>query len=384
MKRFISLLACLLLALPALGVAELSGEPLRLAEIEQFNQLLLERAVAEGQDTFPGEGGHLVRGEDYELLLAGPDVSADSLVLAATLGGGHAEHDAPVFEGPRGSRPDMLVEQLLALFLNDNPALAGRVDSAVLYIAGELPAATHTGFILRDGAQVQLVEYDIYYQTGQGVAQAGIQFTAENGFVTFIRSFLSPEVLSQEEAGQALASLRTLQEQHSYIALGEKDGSQFSREDCVLGGLDFFDINPEGAKVVLGPPTVEQTLADSDGGQLQVLQWEGFEAVFSLQAGQAHARRLVINGGAHEGPRGLRLGDTLAQAISRFEHSVQDADQPGVLYGDAQGQQPPYGLLVADAQGSLLYYAIAVQEGTAALILEFVDDLLVSMSISYL
>ncbi len=383
MKRFICLLAGLLLALPLLPLAEAAPEPLRLAEIEQFNQMLLERAVAEGQETFPGEGGYLVRGEEYELLLAGEDVSADSVVLSAALGGGHEENGEKTWEGPRGSRPDMLVEELLALFLNDNPNLSGRADSAALYIAGELPAATHTGFILRDGRRVQLVEYDVYYQAEQGVVRAGIQFTVEQGFVSFIRSFASPQALSQEEAGQELAKLRELQEQHAYIALGVKDGSQLAREDFVLGGLDFFDASPEAAKALLGPAVDEQSLEDSDGGKLLVLQWEGYEAVFSLRAEGSLAQRLQVFGGAFEGPRGLRLGDTLAQAISRFEHTG-DAAQPGALYGDAQGQVPPYGLLVQSDDSSLLYYVIEAQAGKAALMLEFVDDLLVSMTLTYL
>jgi hypothetical protein len=93
---------------------------------------------------------------------------------------------------------------------------------------------------------------------------------------------------------------------------------------------------------------------------------------------------MLVNGGSFEGPRGLRLKDTLAQAISRFEHTGELHQGGGELYGDALNQNPPYGLMVVNEDSTLLYYAVSVQENKVGLLLEFVDDVLVSMSITYL
>lgn len=383
MKRLLIALLCLVL-LPALPLAEEAPEPMKLAEIEQFNQALLERAIAEELPPFAGEGGFLVRGEDYEVLLAGQDLSPDSLVLSAALTqpGHEGETGAPA--GPRGSRPGMAAEELLALFPNDNPSLAGRQDSAALYVSGELPAAVSTGFVLRDGQSLSLIEYDVYYQAGEGVIRAGLQYTVEGGFVTAIRSFVSMDALGQDAAAEELGKLYDLQESNEYIAFGERGGSRLTREDMALAGLDFFDSDYEAAVNVLGGTANEEKLQDSDGSELLTCQWPGFEAVFSFKSGESRARRLTVNGGAFEGPRGLRLGDTLAQAISRFEHTGEVTPEGGALYGGAEAQEPPYGLMVVSSESTLLYYAIQAESGKAGLILEFVDDLLVSMTLTYL
>ena len=384
MKRFAVLLFCVSLLLVPQALAQEAPEPMKLAEIEQFNQALLERAIKEELPPFAAEGGFVVRGVDYELLLAGEDVSGDSLVISAALLGLGQEEEGGEPAGPRTSVPGMKAEDLIALYPNDNPYLAGRQDSAALYIAGELPAAVSTGFLLRDGQALQLVEYDVYYQAGEGVVRTGIQYTVEQGFVTAVRSFISMEPLSQQAAADELANLRALQEQNEYIAFGDRDGSRLTREDLVLSGLDFFDADYEAAVNVLGAPSNEERLDDSDGGKLIICQWPGMEAVFTQAEGTQRAQRLTVNGGTYEGPRGLRLGDTLAQAISRFEHAGELRDNGSALYGDALNQVPPYGLMVTGTESTLLYYAIDAQAGKAGLIMEFVDDLMVSMTLTYL
>ena len=397
MKRSLTLFICLILMLLVFAIAEDSPEPIRLAEIEQFSQALLEAAIEEDLPPFEDQGVFLARGANYEISLASGDVSADSLVLGAALTGladaheqdgvvgeGQPAHQAPALMGPRGSLPGMTLEEVLALFPNDNPFLSGAMDSAVLYIAGELPAAVSAGFVIRDGQNVQLVEHDVYYQAGEGVMRAGIQYTIDQGKVSAIRSFSGMAALSQQEAGDELAALRALQEEHQYVAFGEREGTRFSREDMVLGGLDFIDTTPENAAALLGEPANQETLDNGNGSRIQNLQWPGMELVFIVKGETAQLQRMLVNGGSFEGPRGLRLKDTLAQAISRFEHTGELHQGGGELYGDALNQNPPYGLMVVNEDSTLLYYAVSVQENKVGLLLEFVDDVLVSMSITYL
>lgn len=387
-KNLLIALVCLSL-MPFAVFSQEAAEPIRLAEVEQFNQSLLEMAMAEQLSPFSADDGYLVRGNGYELLLAGEDVSADSLVLSAALTDlPHSDEQAQATQAPvspRGVMPGMVVEDLLALYPNDNPSLAGTTDRAVLYITGELPAAVSVGFLLRDGRSPQSIEQLVYYQAGDGVMRAGLQYTLDMGIVTAIRSFTSREALSQQQAAEELANLRDLQEQNQYIALGDRDGSRFAREDLELAGLDFLDAQLGTLDSVLGEAANQESVDNSDGSTLIISQWPGFESVFVRREGAPdRAQRLTVNGGAFEGPRGLRLGDPLAQAVSRFEHAGEVGAAGGTLYGQAEQQVPPYGLMVVNPESTLLYYAIDTQAGKAALILEFVDDLLVNMTLTYL
>ncbi len=383
MKRFFIFLLALAFLLSFSASAQEAPKPLALAEIEQFNQQLLDRAMADGLEPFASEEGYLARGEGYELLLSSGDLSGDSVVLSAALHGLGHEQEEPL-EGPRGIRLEMKADDLLALFPNDNPYLSGNGDSAVLYIAGELPAAVYAGFVLRQGRTLTLAEYDVYYQAQDGVSRAGIQVTFEQGLVGAVRSFFPSRGLSQEEARQALDHLRALQEETGYIAYGDGVGTQLTREDLVLAGLDFVDLTSAQAKAVLGEPGNEETVSNSGGGSLVTLQWPGAEAVFRLEGEKERAVRLTVREGILEGPRGLRIGDSLAQAISRFEHGEDLPDKGGALYGDAAGQQPPFGVMAAGPEGATLYYAVKTDKGNAALMLEFIADVLVSMTLTYL
>ena len=383
MKRLFIFLTAFALLLSPSAFAQDASKPLALAEIEQFNQLLLDRAITDGLEPFAWEEGYLVRGEGYELLLSSGDLSGDSVVLSAALYGLGLEQEQPL-EGPRGIRPDMKEEDLLALFPNDNPYLSGNEDSAVLYIAGELPAAVYAGFVLRRGRTLTLTEYDVYFQTQEGVSRAGIQVTIDQGLVGAVRSFFPSRGLSQEEAREALDRLRALQEETGYIAYGDGAGTRLTREDLVLAGLDFVDLTSAQAKAALGEPGNEETVSNSGGGSLMTLQWPGAEAVFRLEGETERAMRLTVREGILEGPRGLRIGDSLAQVISRFEHGEDLPDEGGALYGDAAGQETPFGVMVAGPEGDTLYYAVKTDKGNAALILEFIQGALVSMTLTYL
>ena len=387
MKNRLMIILALILMLAMPTLAEEEAASIKLAEIELFNQTLLERAMAEEQPTFLDEGNYIVRGEGYELLLGSEDVSTDSLVLGAAIHwiGERAQTADNKLTGPRDTAPGMSLETLLARFANDNQYLAGRPDSAVLYIDGELPAAVSVGFITRDGQNVQMVEHDVYYQAGEGVMREGIQFTIESGDITAIRTFAAKEALSQQAAADELQALRDLQEENAYIAFGDMAGSRLAREDMVLAGLDFFDTDYQAAVTALGEPANEERHEDSDGSTLITCQWPGLEAVFRQKDGASRAIRITAQGeGVFEGPRGLRLGDTLAQALSRFEHSGTLDEDGGALYGDAQNQQAPYGLMRINPENTMLYYAIATETGKAGLVMEFVDDILVSMSLTTL
>lgn len=381
MKRLFAFLTAALMLLGVPALAEEASGPLTLAEIERFNQAILERAAKDEPTVRPLEDAFIAQGKGYEISLTSEDISSDSVVLGAAV-----TLDARGDQGladPRGVMTDSAVDALMAKYPNDNPYLAGNRDGAVLYISGELPAAVYTGFVVRDGQEISLIEYNVYHQVDGGVARAGMQYTIAEGKVRAIRSFVTQEAMSQAEAQEAIAALAALQEENSVVSNAGEPGTPLEREDMAIGGLDFFDLTPESAKTVLGEPVHEEK-ADGTDGSLLTIQWPGVEAVFSLdQDGKmVRTERVTVNEGALEGPRGLRLGDSLAQAIGLFAHGKDLPEEGGFLYG--KDQEAPYGFLAAGDESTSLYYVIESPGGDAGLILTFMEDKLASMSMTYL
>lgn len=381
MKRLFAFLTAALMLLGVPALAEEASGPLTLAEIERFNQAILERAAKDEPTVRPLEDAFIAQGKGYEISLTSEDISSDSVVLgtAVTL---DARGDQGLAD-PRGVMTDSAVDALMAKYPNDNPYLAGNRDGAVLYISGELPAAVYTGFVVRDGQEISLIEYNVYHQVDGGVARAGMQYTIAEGKVRAIRSFVTQEAMSQAEAQEAIAALAALQEENSVVSNAGEPGTPLEREDMAIGGLDFFDLTPESAKAVLGEPVHEEK-ADGTDVSLLTIQWPGVEAVFSLdQDGKmVRTERVTVNEGALEGPRGLRLGDSLAQAIGLFAHGKDLPEEGGFLYG--KDQEAPYGFLAAGDESTSLYYVIESPGGDAGLILTFMEDKLASMSMTYL
>jgi hypothetical protein len=209
-----------------------------------------------------------------------------------------------------------------------------------------------------------------------------MQFTLTGGAVSAARSFLDAQPITQAQAQGEIDALAALQEEASYSAYPQERALPLSREDLVLFGADFFEATQANLLALLGDPQATETAKDSDGAELLTLQWEGAEAVLRVTPGGERCVRLSATGTALEGPRGLRVGDTLAQAVGRFEHGDTLPEGAGALYGDPA--QPPYGMLVGDGDDVTLYYAIPAEWGTAALMLRFLGDVLVSMDVSYL
>ncbi len=378
MKRLLVILMSLLLVAGSLALAEEARGPLTLAEIEAFNEALLARGAKEELTTRALDDHYLAMGKGYELTLSSSDISDDSVVLGAAIG--VDAQGISELKGPRGIQVGSAVEELLKTYPNDNPYLAGNQDGAVLYISGILPAAVYTAFVVRDGQAISLVEYNVYHQVDNGVARAGLQYTIDQGVVRAIRSFMTQEALSQTEAQEAISRLAALQEENSVVTNAGDLGTPLEREDMSFGQMDFFDLTPEGAKAALGEPEFEEKA----GAGLLTLQWPGVEAVFSLDKdGKAlRAERVTVTDGNLEGPRGLRLGQTLAQVISLFAHGEDLPENGGFLYG--KEQTPPYGSLVVGGDYVSLYYVIEAEGGNAGLVLTVMENKLVSMALTYL
>ena len=383
MKRMLVILMVLSLLSATAALAGEQAKPLSVEELNGFTEGLIAQAISDKAQVEQTPEGFTAQGNGYTLYLTSGDLSQDSLLASAVLTGD--VHDAEPLAGPRGLRAGSALEDVLAAYPNDNAVLAGTPTIAVLYIAGSLPKPVRLGWVTRDGQTVKLVEHSICQGVDGGVTRVGLQYTIENDQVTAIRYFGGGDLLSQDDAQENLQALALLQEENSYFAYDTKDPAPFAREDLTVAGLDFVELTPEAAIGQLGEAVHEERVKDSNGDELRMMQWDSLTISFVYDKdGQLKgADRVSLTGTGVEGPRGLRVGTSLQDAISRFAGEALDTAQGGTLYGDADKQVPPYGKLIVDAQTAQLFYALTHEDRTILLSSEFIDGALVALSLSY-
>lgn len=383
MKRMLVILMVLSLLLATAALAGEQAKPLSVEELNGFTEGLIAQALSDKAQVEQTPEGFAARGDGYTLYLTSEDLSQDSLLAGAALTGD--VHDAAPLAGPRGLRAGAGLADVLAAYPNDNPVLAGTPTSAVLYIAGALPEPVHLGLVTRDGQLIKLVEHSIYQGVDGGVMRVGLQYTIEDDQVMSIRYFGGGDLLSPEEAQEDLQALVLLQEENSYFAYDTKDPAPFAREDLTVAGLDFVELTPDAAIGQLGEAVHEERVKDSNGDELRMMQWDSLTIAFVYDKDGQLKRpdRVSLTGTGVEGPRGLRIGTSLQDAVSRFAGEALDTALGGTLYGDADKQVPPYGRLVVDAQTAQLYFAMTHEDKTILLSCEFIDGALVALSLSY-
>lgn len=384
MKRMLVILMVLFLLQVSFALAGEQPGYLSVEELKGFTEGLIAKALQDKLEVARTPDGLAALGDGYTLYLTSEDLSWDSLLSGAVLTGD--VHDAEPLAGPRGLRAGVSLADVLAAYPSDNAVLAGTPSNAVLYISGALPEAVQIGLVTREGQTVSLVEHSIYQGMDGGVMHMGLQYTIQNDAAVAIRYFGGGDLLSLEEAQENLRTLAQLQEENSYFAYGTKDQGPLEREDLRVAGLDFIELTPEAAIAQLGEAVHEERVKDSTGDELRVMQWDGAEITFVYDRDGKFIRadRVSLNSPGIEGPRGLSVGTSLQDAVSRFTREAGDTGAvSGTLYGDGEKQVAPYGRLVADKQSAQLYYATAYEGRTILLSCEFIDETLVALSVSY-
>ena len=374
--------ALVMALLPAL--AEEAAGPLTMDELHALAQSLLERAMADEHGAINlAEEGYLYEGIGYSLNLNSEDLSVDTVLLGAEINMGSIHEEQLM--GPRGIGVSSTLEETLVAYPNDNPMLKGTMTGAVLYINGSLPEEVTIGQVVRDGQEVRLAEYAVYRQDGDAVIRQGLQYVIDNDSVVAIRYFGGGDTLTAQQAAQEVEAAGQLQEEVGYFAYDTYNPSPFGREDLNFHGLDFMDLTPEAAVERLGEAVHEERVEDSTGEELRIMQWDGVEIMFVYGADGAlkRADRITVNAPGMEGPRGLRVGTRLQNAVKRFEHPEEPPVKSLSLYGDAENQQPPYGRLDMEGDEVRLYYAVLQGDDTVLFNALFLDDALVEMSASY-
>ena len=204
---------------------------------------------------------------------------------------------------------------------------------------------------------------------GDGYTDCGLGYTLSDNLVAAIRAYGLNETISADEVRSNLDAVQEVSEKTEYAQVPTSiNGSElemFDRDDLIFSGLDFLSLTPEEAEARLGAAQEDDWMED-EGAYLRSMEFASCTMTFSYDAQKQNPtlEMLSIDMDGLEGPRCVRIGDTLSSVISRFRNGEGDYDGVSreVLYGD--GENAPYGLAeYGDDATAGLWYAAKLEDG---------------------
>ena len=374
MKKCVALLMALFMALQILpAVAESSADALDYEELMTWVQGFKDRALAAGEplndpndEAYHTEDGYTFVYDFATLYMDRPEMTEDSVVQALVVTSSEEE-------GPRGTRVDYLSSEILSAFYDENEQLLGDSSFAALYLSDTMPAGALWGWVQRDGQRLKTIQYAVHEQLssgGDGYTDCGLLYTLSDNLVAAIRAYGLNTTISADEVLNNLDAVQEVCEETSYAQVPTSvDGTtlgKFDRDDLLFSGLDFLSTTPEEATQLLGQPLEDQWMEDDDGSYLRTMDFAQCSLLYTYDSQKQNSslEMLTIDEDGLEGPRCVRVGDTLSSVISRFYNGDGefDGESREILYGD--GETAPYGLAEygTDADAGL-WYAVQVEDG---------------------
>lgn len=374
MKKCVALLMALFMALQILpAVAESSADALDYEELMTWVQGFKDRALAAGKplndpndEAYHTEDGYTFVYDFATLYMDRPEMTEDSVVQALVVTSSEEE-------GPRGTRVDYLSSEILSAFYDENEQLLGDSSFAALYLSDTMPAGALWGWVQRDGQRLKTIQYAVHEQLsygGDGYTDCGLLYTLSDNLVAAIRAYGLNTTISADEVLNNLDAVQEVCEETSYAQVPTSvDGTtleKFNRDDLLFSGLDFLSTTPEEATQLLGQPLEDQWMEDDDGSYLRTMDFAQCSLLYTYDSQKQNPslEMLTIDEDGLEGPRCVRVGDTLSSVISRFYNGDGefDGESREILYGD--GETAPYGLAEygTDADAGL-WYAVQVEDG---------------------
>ena len=392
MKKTVSVLLALLLLLCAAALAEGAPEAEESPALTYEEvQLYLKRLVSDAlKDKDLGVSVSLEEGGAMQALFSGGTLRIGEETLMETTAVLEAEL-AMGQEDPRGLFIGSSLGELLNAYPNDNPGLYGSYFDAALYVRGEKPEAS-VGYVLRDGQRVSQVVHEVYSWQADGVICCRVRYEIRDGMVFAIAIEDVDELIPEADALQKIGEVAAIQENTEYFMYpADENGAlePFAREDLGLRTadlklVDLLDLNAETAAEAFGPAAQDTWSADETADpprQMRQMEWNGISLllVYDQNRSEIQQKVLTVVGRELEGPRGVRVGDTLDSVLNRFRHQIEMAgDSAFLLYGD--GQSAPFGALNYTVYGAEVQYALALEDGQAVYLhLSFTDGVLDEM-----
>ncbi len=269
-------------------------------------------------------------------------------------------------------------EALMQAFGSHNPYLLGDGAFAALYLKDEMPRAAYWSWAqLDENGNLAGMQCAMHVKVGEDkYTDAGVRFVLEGGTVTEIRAYGLYEYIAEADVHANLEAVRTVENAVARGALAEESAQvhipangmgMFSAEDLTVDGVNLTTLQVEDLENKLGQKAHVQTLSDA-GEALVTAEWDG-----AYLSGGAHGWDVMsVLTDRLSGPRGLRVGQPIAEALGLFYADGENREWNGqtLLYGD--GINAPYALL----DGDCALYTAAMQEGSVTLRLQFADGCL--------
>ena len=373
MKKCVALFLALMMALSlTTAVAESDADALDYDELMDWAEGFKTRALAAGaplndptEEAAYTEDGYAFVYDFATLYMDRPEMTADSVLQAVVV-------YSPEEQGPRGTGVDQLSSEVLNAFYNENNDLQGDSSFAALYVSDTMPAGALWGWVQRDGQRIETIQYAVHEQLssgGDGYTDCGLVYTLSDNLVAAIRAYGLNETISADEVRSNLDAVQEVSEKTEYAQVPTSiNGSElemFDRDDLIFSGLDFLSLTPEEAEARLGAAQEDDWMED-EGAYLRSMEFASCTMTFSYDAQKQNPtlEMLRIDMDGLEGPRCVRIGDTLSSVISRFRNGEGDYDGVSreVLYGD--GENAPYGLAeYGDDATAGLWYAAKLEDG---------------------
>ena len=373
MKKCVALFLALMMALSlTTAVAESDSDALDYDELMDWAEGFKTRALAAGaplndptEEAAYTEDGYAFVYDFATLYMDRPEMTADSVLQAVVV-------YSPEEQGPRGTGVDQLSSEVLNAFYNENNDLQGDSSFAALYVSDTMPAGALWGWVQRDGQRIETIQYAVHEQLssgGDGYTDCGLVYTLSDNLVAAIRAYGLNETISADEVRSNLDAVQEVSEKTEYAQVPTSiNGSElemFDRDDLIFSGLDFLSLTPEEAEARLGAAQEDDWMED-EGAYLRSMEFASCTMTFSYDAQKQNPtlEMLSIDMDGLEGPRCVRIGDTLSSVISRFRNGEGDYDGVSreVLYGD--GENAPYGLAeYGDDATAGLWYAAKLEDG---------------------
>ena len=358
-------LALLAITLPALA-ADSGADPLTWADLKDWAAGLLE--MSEGMDLLNDPADEASKTEDgyafqYDfgtLYFSQPSRDGDVVLTGAVI------YDDAVL-CPRNTNTLTTLPELLEAYYNENPTLTGSYGEALLYLGGDTEDGLWWAVAGRDGQRVETVSYTVHEPVEEGgFTDAGLLYTLQQNTVVAIRAWgLNATTDAETLAAEQDEALRIAAEEGYALVSYSEDGASmttFGADDLVFAGIDFLNCTPESAVEALGEPDFDDRLEDAEG--LRVLGWQACELVFTVsESGEESLRSFTILDDTLEGPRALRLGDSIAMAVQRFRFGEGELDgNTETLYGTPDGDAwatAEYG----DDASAVVRYSLTLTDG---------------------
>lgn len=373
MKKCVALFLALMMVLSlTTAVAESDADALDYDELMNWAEGFKTRALAAGaplndptEEAAYTEDGYAFVYDFATLYMDRPEMTADSVLQAVVV-------YSPEEQGPRGTGVDQLSSEVLNAFYNENDDLQGDSSFAALYVSDTMPAGALWGWVQRDGQRIETIQYAVHEQLssgGDGYTDCGLVYTLSDNLVAAIRAYGLNETISADEVRSNLDAVQEVSEKTEYAQVPTSiNGSElemFDRDDLIFSGLDFLSLTPEEAEARLGAAQEDDWMED-EGAYLRSMEFASCTMTFSydVQKQNPVLEMLSIDMDGLEGPRCVRIGDTLSSVISRFRNGEGDYDGVSreVLYGD--GENAPYGLAeYGDDATAGLWYAAKLEDG---------------------